>query len=78
MAVNAVAPEQMSADQRLQEVISLLSAGFLRYRLRKAADGGETCPPAVWRDGLAILRTSSDSCVNPPEAGKPKSEGETR
>ena len=72
MIANALDPEQMSAEQRLQEVVSLLSAGFLRYWLRKAVDGGETCPPAVWRDGLAILRTSSDSCV------EPKSEGETQ
>jgi len=62
--MNAVDPEQMPADQRLQEVVSLLSAGFLRYWLRKTVDGGE--------HGLAILRTSSDSCV------EPKSEGETR
>jgi hypothetical protein len=61
---NPTDPERMSADERLREVASLLAIGFLRYRLRRAADGRE--------NGLAILRTSSDSCV------EPKPEGETR
>ena len=62
MAVNALAPEQMSAAQRLQEVVSLLSAGFLRYWLRKVVDGRE--------NGLAIPRTSSDECVEPKSGGE--------
>ena len=70
MVANALDPEQMSADQRLQEVVSLLSTGFLRHWLHKAADGGEK--------GLAILRTSSEVCAEPATrpAGEPTSEGE--
>ena len=63
MTANTVDPELMTAKERLTEVASLLALGFLRYWLRKAADGRE--------NGLAIPRTSSDECP------KPKSEGES-
>ena len=60
---NPTGPELMTAKERLSEVASLLARGFLRYWLRKAADGAE--------NGLAIPRTSSDECP------KPESEGES-
>ena len=60
---NPVCPEHISSDERLQEVTSLLAAGFLRYWASRRADGGENC--------LDVLRTSSDECV------KPRSEGES-
>jgi hypothetical protein len=56
-------PDQMPADARLQEVISLLARGFLRSRAARAVDGGEK--------DLDVLRTPSDVC---PE---PRSEGES-
>jgi len=60
---NALCPDQISADERLHEVASLLAAGFLRHWLRKSSD---------WREKeLDFLRTSSEVC---PE---PTSEGET-
>lgn len=67
---NALAPELMAADERLAEVASLLASGFLRHSLRKAAQGADV--------GLAILRTSSDVCGCPPQAGEPRSGEETR
>ena len=61
--------DQISADERLRELSSLLAAGFLRYWPHKAAKGAD--------EGLAILRTSSEVCACPPEAGEPSSEGES-
>jgi len=52
----------MTANERLSEVACLLATGFLRYRLRKAADGRE--------NGVAILRTSSDECPKPASEGE--------
>jgi len=52
--VDRMDPERMSADERLQEVASLLAVGFLRHRSARAANGGEQC--------LAILRTPSEIC----------------
>ena len=60
---NALCPDQISADQRLHEVASLVAAGFLRYWRKKAAPGPEK--------DLDVLRTSSDVCA------KPQSEGES-
>jgi len=76
---NPTGPELMSAKERLAEVAALLARGFLRYWLRKAAGGRETCPPSVGRNGLAILRTSSHECPKPATgpAGEPESEGES-
>ena len=65
VAPNRLIPDQMSANSRLQEIASLLAAGFLRHWLRKAAKGAG--------GGLAILRTSSEVCACPPEAGEPSS-----
>jgi len=62
-APNRVDPERMPADERLQEVASLLAAGFLRYRSARAVDGGEK--------DLDFLRTSSEVYR------KPQSEGES-
>ena len=62
LSPNPLDPELMTADQRLQEVISLLSAGFLRHWLRKAADGTE--------NALAIPGEPSDSCLKPKSAGE--------
>jgi hypothetical protein len=67
-APNRLDPERMSAGARLQEIASLLAAGFLRLRLHKAHKGAD--------GGLAILRTSSEVCACPPEVGEPSSEGE--
>jgi hypothetical protein len=36
---NPLDPELMSAKERIEEVACLLARGFLRYWLRKAADG---------------------------------------
>jgi hypothetical protein len=57
-----VDPDQLSPDERIQEVASLLAAGFLRYWLKKAVDGGEK--------DLAILRTSSEVCPKPTSEGE--------
>jgi hypothetical protein len=55
-------PGLMSADVRLQEVVSLLARGFLRSRLARAVDGGEK--------DLDVLRTSSEVCVEPQSEGE--------
>jgi hypothetical protein len=55
-------PNQMSADKRLREVISLLAAGFLRSRATRAVDAGEK--------GLDVLRTPSDVCSEPQSEGE--------
>lgn len=65
---NAIDPDQIPAESRLQQVASLLAAGFLRWWLHKADQGAD--------GGLAILRTSSEVCVCPPQAGQPSSAGE--
>ena len=62
MATNPQDAEGMAGTERVAQVASLLAAGFLRYRLRKGADGGE--------NGLAILRTSSDESVEPKSGGE--------
>ena len=59
----ALSPHLLSADARLQEVASLLAAGFLRHWRRRAPDFGEK--------DLDVLRTSSEVCP------KPQSEGES-
>jgi len=67
-APNPLNPDLMADRERLAEVASLLAAGFLRCWLHKAPQSADV--------GLAIPRTSSEVCVCPPEADKPKSEGE--
>lgn len=69
-ASNPLEPELMAARERLAEVASLMAVGFLRYWLHKADKGDNA--------GLAILRTSSEVCGCPPQAGEPTSEEETR
>lgn len=64
MLQNRTVADLISADERHKEIASLLATGFLRYWLRRAADGREK--------ELDVPRTSSDSCV------KPTSEGETQ
>ncbi|MGD0111435.1 MAG: hypothetical protein ABSD48_06195 [Armatimonadota bacterium] len=59
---NALHPDQLSPDDRLQEVASLLAVGFLRYWRREAVDGGEK--------GLDVLRTSSEVCDEPQSEGE--------
>jgi len=61
-APNPLDPELMTAKERLAEVASLLARGFLRYWLRKAADGRE--------NGVAILRSSSHECPKPESGGE--------
>jgi len=55
-------PERIPADDRLQEIASLLARGFVRYWRREAVDGGEK--------DLAILRTSSEVCDEPQSEGE--------
>ncbi len=55
-------PDRMGADERLQEVISLLAVGFLRSRATRAVDGGEK--------DLDVLRTSSEVCHEPQSEGE--------
>ena len=62
VAPNGVDPQHMSATERIHEVTTLLTVGFLRYWQTRAPDGREK--------GLDVLRTSSDVCP------KPSSEGE--
>jgi hypothetical protein len=59
---NSLNPDQLSPDNRLQEVASVLAVGFLRYWRREAVDGGEK--------DLAIPRTSSEVCPKPTSEGE--------
>lgn len=36
---NALAPDRMTADERLREVAEILAAGLLRLRAKRAAEG---------------------------------------
>jgi len=49
-------PESMSPADRCREVASLLAAGFVRLRLKRAD---------LENKGLDVLRTSSHSCLEP-------------
>jgi hypothetical protein len=58
----ALDPDQLTPDERIHEVASLLAAGFVRHWLHRAVDAGEK--------DLAILRTSSEVCDEPQSEGE--------
>ena len=60
-ASNPLDPELLTAQERLQEVASLLALGFLRHRLRAAKRREKP---------LAIPREPSDSCSKPRPRGE--------
>lgn len=59
---NRTSVSELPAHVRLQEVASLLAAGFLRHWARQAWDERE--------EALDFQRTSSDSCARPSSEGE--------